>query len=75
MISTLFGLASDGKTNAKGMLILFQTAVIAWEFDDVVRFVKPPRIVQRVVRHMSILPPGPLPNRAESVADVVEAGR
>lgn len=49
MISTLFGLASNGKTNAKGMPNLLQIAVIAWEFDDVVRFVKPPRIVQRAV--------------------------
>jgi len=49
MISTLFGLASDGRTNAKGMPNLLQIAVIAWEFDDVVRFVKPPRIVQRTL--------------------------
>lgn len=49
MISTLFGLASDGKTNAKGMPNLLQIAVVAWEFDDIVRFVKPPRIVQRVL--------------------------
>jgi quercetin dioxygenase-like cupin family protein len=49
MIATLFGLASDGKTNAKGMPNLLQIAVLAWEFDDVVRFVTPPRIVQRTL--------------------------
>jgi quercetin dioxygenase-like cupin family protein len=49
MISTLFGLASDGKTNAKGMPSLLQIAVIAWEFDDVARFVRPPRILQRAL--------------------------
>jgi quercetin dioxygenase-like cupin family protein len=49
MISTLFGLASDGKTNAKGFPNLLQIAVVTWEFDDIVRFVKPPRIVQRTL--------------------------
>jgi quercetin dioxygenase-like cupin family protein len=49
MISTLFGLASDGKTNAKGIPNLLQIAVVAWEFDDIVRFVKPPRIIQRTL--------------------------
>lgn len=49
MISTIFGLASDGKTNAKGIPNPLQLAVFAWEFDDVVRFAKPPRIVQRTL--------------------------
>jgi len=44
-----FGLAQDGKTNAAGMPNLLQLAVFAQEFDDVMRFTRPPRIVQRVL--------------------------
>lgn len=49
MILTLFGLAQDGKTNAKGMPNLLQMALLAPEFEDVVIFVKPPRPVQKIV--------------------------
>ena len=49
MISNLFGLARDGKTNAKGMPNLLQLALIAREFDDVVQFTTPPRWVQRLL--------------------------
>jgi mannose-6-phosphate isomerase-like protein (cupin superfamily) len=49
MVSTLFGLANDGLTNDKGLPHLLQLAVIAEEFSDVVEFVQPPRIVQRVL--------------------------
>jgi quercetin dioxygenase-like cupin family protein len=49
MISTLFGLANDGLTNAKGMPHLLQASVIAQEFGDVVQFVRPPRFVQRAL--------------------------
>jgi len=49
MLSTLFGLANDGLTNEKGMPHLLQAAVIASEFRDVVEFVRPPRVVQRVL--------------------------
>lgn len=49
MISNLFNLAQDGKTNSKGMPGLLQTALFAREFDDVLRFTKPPRIVQKVL--------------------------
>jgi mannose-6-phosphate isomerase-like protein (cupin superfamily) len=49
MITTLFGLANDGLTNDKGMPHLLQLAVIAQEFRDVVEFVRPPRIVQRLL--------------------------
>ena len=48
MISTLFGLANDGLTNDRGVPHLLQAAVVAEEFRDVVRFVRPPRAVQRV---------------------------
>jgi quercetin dioxygenase-like cupin family protein len=47
MIATLFGLANAGKTNAKGLPPAPQLALVAQEFDDVMQFTKPPRIVQR----------------------------
>ena len=49
MIRNLFGLAQDGKTNSKGMPNLLQGALFAREFSDVIRFTKPPLIVQRVL--------------------------
>jgi quercetin dioxygenase-like cupin family protein len=49
MIRNAFGLARDGKTNAKGQPLLLQAALFAREFDDVIRFTKPPRPVQRLL--------------------------
>ncbi len=49
MILNAFGLAQDGKVNRKGMPKLLQLAVFAREFDDVVWFTRPPRVVQRVL--------------------------
>jgi hypothetical protein len=49
MILNAFGLAQEGKTDAKGRLRLLQAALFAQEFDDVIRFTKPPRAVQRVL--------------------------
>ena len=49
MIKNLFGLARDGKTNAKGMPNLLQLAVFAKEFRPEVQFTKPPLAVQRVL--------------------------
>ena len=49
MIVNLFGLAQDGKTNAKGMPNLLQAALFAREFEDVLYFARPPRAVQRVL--------------------------
>jgi hypothetical protein len=46
MISTLFGLARDGKADTKGRPSILQAALFAREFDDIIRFVKPPRLVQ-----------------------------
>lgn len=54
MIANLFGLAQDGKTNAKGMPNLLQVAVFAKEFEDVLYFTKPPRIVQRILFGMLV---------------------
>jgi quercetin dioxygenase-like cupin family protein len=49
MIANLFGLAQDGKSNAKGMPNLLQAALFAREFEDVIYFTKPPRAVQKVL--------------------------
>ena len=46
MIRNAFGLAQDGRTDAKGMPNLLQLAVFAREFRDVVRFTGPPRAVR-----------------------------
>jgi quercetin dioxygenase-like cupin family protein len=49
MILNAFGLGQDGKVNRKGMPNLLQLAVFAREFDDVIRFTRPPRVVQRLL--------------------------
>ncbi len=49
MVVNLFGLARDGKTNAKGMPNLLQAAIFVKEFEDVLYFTKPPRAVQKVL--------------------------
>src|SRR5262245_53145092 len=49
MILNAFGLAQDGKVNRKGMPNFLQLAAFAREFDDVIRFTRPPRVVQRVL--------------------------
>jgi mannose-6-phosphate isomerase-like protein (cupin superfamily) len=46
MIATIFGLANDGRTNAKGLPAPPQLALLAREFDDVIRFTRPPRALQ-----------------------------
>lgn len=49
MIRNLFCLAQDGKTDKKGKPKLLQLALIAREFDDVVRLTRPPRLLQKVL--------------------------
>jgi quercetin dioxygenase-like cupin family protein len=49
LIANTFGLAQDGRVNRKGMPSLLQLALLAREFDDVIRFTRPPRAVQRVL--------------------------
>ena len=49
MITTVFALARAGRTNAKGMPGPLQLALVAREFEDVLRLTRPPRIVQRVL--------------------------
>jgi uncharacterized cupin superfamily protein len=48
-ISTTFGLARDGKTNANGLPNLLQLALLSREFEDVLYFTNPPRAVQKVL--------------------------
>jgi quercetin dioxygenase-like cupin family protein len=47
MISTLFGLARDGKVNRRGLPGLLQLAVIANAYRDVIVIASPPPVVQR----------------------------
>ena len=49
MIQNFFGLAHDGKTDRRGMPHFLQLVLFALEFDDVIRFTRPPRIVQRTL--------------------------
>jgi quercetin dioxygenase-like cupin family protein len=48
-IRNVFCLAQDGRTDQKGMPNLLQLAVFAQEFDDVIRFTRPPHLLQRVL--------------------------
>jgi quercetin dioxygenase-like cupin family protein len=48
MVSTIFGLARDGKVNDHGLPDPLQLAVIGREFDDVVTFTTPPPLVQKL---------------------------
>jgi uncharacterized RmlC-like cupin family protein len=49
MISTLYGLARDGKTDTRGRPGILQASLLAREFDDVIVFTRPPRFVQRLL--------------------------
>lgn len=49
MVSTLFGLANDGKVDKKGRPYPLQAVLIAREFADVVAFTHPPRWVQNAM--------------------------
>lgn len=46
---TFFGLATDGKTNSKGLPNLLSMAVILQEYDDEMRLARPPAVVQRAL--------------------------
>ena len=47
-LSTIFGLARDGKVNAKGMPDPLQLAVIGREFGDTIVFMSPPPLIQKL---------------------------
>jgi quercetin dioxygenase-like cupin family protein len=49
-----FGLAQDGKTDARGVPALLQRTLLAWEFEDVVRPVGPRRLLQGLVVAMLV---------------------
>lgn len=49
------GLAHDGKTNERGMPSFLQVALLANEYSNIVRFSKPPFIIQKIV--FSLLAP------------------
>ncbi|HEX3129916.1 MAG TPA: cupin domain-containing protein [Thermoanaerobaculia bacterium] len=49
MLRNLLGLAQDGRTNARGTPGLLQCALLAREFDDVLHFTKPHRLIQTVL--------------------------
>ncbi|HEV2061592.1 MAG TPA: cupin domain-containing protein [Solirubrobacteraceae bacterium] len=49
MVQNLYGLANDGKTDARGVPHLLPLSLFAREFRREGEFVRPPRIVQRVV--------------------------
>ena len=42
----LFGVAQDGKTNARGLPSLLQPALLVREFHVVIRFTRPLQVVQ-----------------------------
>jgi mannose-6-phosphate isomerase-like protein (cupin superfamily) len=46
MIATIFGLANDGRTNDKGLPNPLQLALMAREFEDVIRFTRAPQAIQ-----------------------------
>ena len=49
MIQNLYGLANDGKANARGVPKLLPLALFAREFRGEGEFIRPPRIVQRIL--------------------------
>src|SRR5436309_7913992 len=49
MVQNLYGLANDGKSNAKGVARPLPLALFAREFRREGEFVRPPRLVQRLV--------------------------
>jgi quercetin dioxygenase-like cupin family protein len=76
-IVNAFGLAQDGRVDRRGMPQLLQLSLFAREFDDVIQFTRPPRIVQRIL--FGLLSPlarllgyrGSYPEYATRRADVV----
>ena len=49
MIQNVYGLANDGKTNARGVPKLLPLALFAREFRREIELVRPPRIIQRIL--------------------------
>lgn len=55
LLETITGLANDGKVDKKGTPSLLQTALTGNKFSDVLRFAKPPFLVQKIL--FSLLTP------------------
>lgn len=73
MIKNLYGLAQDGKTNVEGRPGLLQASLFAREFEDVLRFTKPTRTVQKVL--FAVLAPiARLPGYRGSYLEYLECG-
>lgn len=49
LLETITGLANDGKVDQKGSPSLLQTALTGNKFSDVLRFAKPPFLVQKIL--------------------------
>ena len=49
LIKNGFSLAQDGKTDQTGKPGILQIALLAREFDDVIRYDKGPRVVQQIL--------------------------
>jgi quercetin dioxygenase-like cupin family protein len=49
MLETIYGLASDGKTNQQGMPGIWQIAITANQFGNEFRLSKPPFAVQKII--------------------------
>jgi quercetin dioxygenase-like cupin family protein len=49
MIQSVYGLANDGKTNAKGVPRLLPLALFATEFRREIELIRPPRMIQRLL--------------------------
>ncbi len=49
MIRNMFFLAADGRTDPAGRPSLLQASLLAKEFDDTIRFTRPPRVVQKLL--------------------------
>ena len=48
-IVNAFGLAQDGRVDRRGMPKLLQLSLFSREFDDVIQFTRPPRVVQQIL--------------------------
>ena len=74
MVGSMFGLARDGKVGKKGLPDPLQLAVMGQEYGDVIRFTKPPALVQKLT-----VPPlaalGRMRGRKPMYPEYLEAGQ
>ena len=72
MIASVFGLAALGRTDAKGMPVLLDAALLAEAFGDEIIFERPPRAVQRALA-ATVAPLARRRGRSVTGEDVVRA--